>query len=89
MDDTDEEDILKHLVSAITFIQEELDKGHGVLVHCMAGISESHLAYIASGLLSGAKGRSVAIVAAYLMYARELSPTEALDLVRKARPAAE
>ena len=36
-----------------------------------------------------AKGRSVAIVAAYLMYARELSPTEALDLVRKARPAAE
>ncbi|EKM57957.1 uncharacterized protein PHACADRAFT_139436 [Phanerochaete carnosa HHB-10118-sp] len=41
IDDTENEDILKHLVVAITFIQAELDKGRGVLVHCVAGISRS------------------------------------------------
>ncbi|KAI0697029.1 protein-tyrosine phosphatase-like protein [Cytidiella melzeri] len=41
LDDTEEEDVLKHLVTCIAFIQAELDKGKGVLVHCMAGISRS------------------------------------------------
>ncbi|THG95886.1 hypothetical protein EW026_g5841 [Hermanssonia centrifuga] len=38
LDDTEDEDVLKHLVSAITFIQAELDKNRGVLVHCLAGV---------------------------------------------------
>ncbi|KAJ3551832.1 hypothetical protein NM688_g4482 [Phlebia brevispora] len=69
LDDTEEEDVLKHLVAAITFIQSELDQNRGVLVHCLAGVS-----------------RSATIVAAYLMYAKGLDPTTALDLIRAARP---
>uniref|UniRef100_A0A0W0FZG5 protein-tyrosine-phosphatase n=1 Tax=Moniliophthora roreri TaxID=221103 RepID=A0A0W0FZG5_MONRR len=69
LDDTEEADILQHFLPSISFIQAELSKGRGVLVHCQAGIS-----------------RSVAIVAAYLMYDRHLTPDEALDLIRKARP---
>ncbi|KAL6304400.1 hypothetical protein BKA93DRAFT_733115 [Sparassis latifolia] len=41
LDDTEDADILVHLVSAISFIEEELEKGHGVLVHCHAGLSRS------------------------------------------------
>ncbi|KAI0764561.1 hypothetical protein BD413DRAFT_673337 [Trametes elegans] len=41
IDDTASSDILQHFVPAITFIQAELDKGHGVLVHCQAGMSRS------------------------------------------------
>ncbi|KAG7093920.1 hypothetical protein E1B28_007556 [Marasmius oreades] len=69
LDDTEGADILQHFLPSISFIQAELNKGRGVLVHCQAGLS-----------------RSVAIVAAYLMYDRHLTPDEALDLIRKARP---
>ncbi|KAJ3862855.1 hypothetical protein EV359DRAFT_44275 [Lentinula novae-zelandiae] len=41
LDDSEEEDILIHLLPAIAFIQSELDKGRGVLVHCQAGVSRS------------------------------------------------
>ncbi|KAI0947581.1 hypothetical protein AcW1_009302 [Taiwanofungus camphoratus] len=41
LDDTEDADILAHLISAITFIEAELDKGRGVLVHCQAGLSRS------------------------------------------------
>ncbi|KAI0656971.1 hypothetical protein C8Q70DRAFT_306841 [Cubamyces menziesii] len=41
IDDTESSDILQHFVPAITFIQAELDKNHGVLVHCQAGMSRS------------------------------------------------
>ncbi|KAJ7634647.1 hypothetical protein FB45DRAFT_909436 [Roridomyces roridus] len=41
LDDTEEADILVHFIPAITFIQAELDKGRGVLVHCQAGMSRS------------------------------------------------
>jgi dual specificity phosphatase 12 len=41
LDDTADEDILIHLLPSITFIQAELDKGRGVLVHCQAGMSRS------------------------------------------------
>ncbi|ETW78140.1 hypothetical protein HETIRDRAFT_55514 [Heterobasidion irregulare TC 32-1] len=41
IDDTEEADILQHLISSITFIQAELEKGRGVLVHCQAGMSRS------------------------------------------------
>jgi dual specificity phosphatase 12 len=40
LDDTEEQDVLVHFIPAITFIQTELDKGRGVLVHCQAGVSE-------------------------------------------------
>ncbi|KIJ62136.1 hypothetical protein HYDPIDRAFT_30689 [Hydnomerulius pinastri MD-312] len=41
IDDSEDEDILVHLLPSISFIQSELDKGRGVLVHCQAGISRS------------------------------------------------
>ncbi|OCH89205.1 hypothetical protein OBBRIDRAFT_732976 [Obba rivulosa] len=41
IDDTEDTDVLPHLVSALTFIQAELDKQWGVLVHCQAGMSRS------------------------------------------------
>ncbi|KAI0032407.1 hypothetical protein K488DRAFT_78503 [Vararia minispora EC-137] len=41
LDDTEDADILQHLVPAITFIDAELRKGRGVLVHCQAGMSRS------------------------------------------------
>ncbi|KDR80052.1 hypothetical protein GALMADRAFT_222955 [Galerina marginata CBS 339.88] len=41
LDDTEDADVLTHLLPAIHFIQAELDKGRGVLVHCQAGVSRS------------------------------------------------
>ncbi|PPQ84081.1 hypothetical protein CVT25_003601 [Psilocybe cyanescens] len=41
LDDTEDEDILTHFLPSIHFIQAELDKGRGVLVHCQAGVSRS------------------------------------------------
>ncbi|KAH9042687.1 hypothetical protein EDB85DRAFT_1916277 [Lactarius pseudohatsudake] len=41
LDDVAETDVLQHLIPAITFIQAELDKDKGVLVHCQAGASRS------------------------------------------------
>ncbi|KAI8976656.1 hypothetical protein BD414DRAFT_467005 [Trametes punicea] len=50
IDDTDRSDILQHFVPAVTFIQAELDKAHGVLVHCQAGMSRS-VAIVAAYLM--------------------------------------
>ncbi|THH05688.1 hypothetical protein EW146_g9835 [Bondarzewia mesenterica] len=41
LDDTEDADILQHLISSITFIEGELEKERGVLVHCQAGMSRS------------------------------------------------
>lgn len=41
VDDSANEDVLVHFLPSISFIQNELDKGRGVLVHCGAGISRS------------------------------------------------
>ncbi|KAF9559161.1 hypothetical protein CPC08DRAFT_763500 [Agrocybe pediades] len=41
LDDTEDADVLTHLLPAIHFIEAELGKGRGVLVHCQAGISRS------------------------------------------------
>ncbi|KIY66872.1 phosphatases II [Cylindrobasidium torrendii FP15055 ss-10] len=41
IDDEEDADIMVHFLPAITFIQTELDKGRGVLVHCHAGMSRS------------------------------------------------
>ncbi|KAH8829287.1 hypothetical protein DL96DRAFT_1527004 [Flagelloscypha sp. PMI_526] len=72
LDDSEEEDIIVHFLPSISFIQAELDKGRGVLVHCQAGMS-----------------RSVAIVAAYIMYTEKKNPQEALKMIRSKRPFAE
>lgn len=40
LDDTEDADILTHLLPSIHFIEAELGKGRGVLVHCQAGISK-------------------------------------------------
>ncbi|KAI0716371.1 hypothetical protein C8Q76DRAFT_647342 [Earliella scabrosa] len=50
IDDTETADILQHFVPSITFIQSELDKGYGVLVHCQAGMSRS-VAIVAAYLM--------------------------------------
>ena len=39
LDDSQEADILSQFLPAIQFIEGELEKGRGVLVHCLAGIS--------------------------------------------------
>ncbi|KAI0346374.1 phosphatases II [Trametopsis cervina] len=57
LDDTEDEDILKHLVTCIAFIQAEIDKNRGVLVHCLAGISRS--VSIVTGYLMYSKGLTV------------------------------
>ncbi|KAI0295742.1 hypothetical protein BC826DRAFT_1091313 [Russula brevipes] len=41
LDDVEDADVLQHLVPSITFVQTELDKGKGVLIHCQAGTSRS------------------------------------------------
>ncbi|KAF7360215.1 hypothetical protein MVEN_00750300 [Mycena venus] len=69
LDDTEDSDVLVHFIPSITFIQAELDKGRGVLVHCQAGMS-----------------RSATIVAAYLMYTKNIDTQAALDIIRQARP---
>lgn len=69
LDDTEDADVLVHLLPSIHFIEAELDKGRGVLVHCQAGIS-----------------RSATIVAAYLMYSRDMDTNSALELIKNARP---
>ncbi|TFK72448.1 phosphatases II [Pluteus cervinus] len=47
VDDDPWEDILTHLPAAVKFIEDQLDKGRGVLVHCMGGISRSPTAVAA------------------------------------------
>ncbi|EKM76732.1 hypothetical protein AGABI1DRAFT_131026 [Agaricus bisporus var. burnettii JB137-S8] len=69
IDDTEDADILSHLLPSIHFIQAELGKGRGVLVHCQAGVS-----------------RSATVVAAYLMYSKDMDPEGALKVIRQARP---
>jgi dual specificity phosphatase 12 len=41
LDDVEDADVLQHMIPSITFIQAELDKGKGILVHCQAGTSRS------------------------------------------------
>ncbi|KAI0760066.1 hypothetical protein C8Q74DRAFT_1319312 [Fomes fomentarius] len=50
IDDTETADILQHFVPSITFIQSELDRGYGILVHCQAGMSRS-VAIVAAYLM--------------------------------------
>ena len=43
LDDTEDADVMTHFLPSIHFIQAELDKGRGVLVHCHAGVSTSFM----------------------------------------------
>ncbi|KAG6856937.1 hypothetical protein H0H87_011923 [Tephrocybe sp. NHM501043] len=72
LDDTEDTDILQHLLPSIHFIEAELNKGRGVLVHCHAGVS-----------------RSATVVAAYLMYSKNLDRETALEMIRNVRPSIE
>lgn len=47
IDDADDEDISKHFEATSAFIQQHLQEGHTVLVHCYAGISRSATVCIA------------------------------------------
>ncbi|KAF8492512.1 hypothetical protein JB92DRAFT_2751557 [Gautieria morchelliformis] len=67
LDDTTVSDAIVHFPVCIEWIDSELKKGRGVLVHCQVC-------------------RSATIVAAYLMYTRNLDVQAALDLICKARP---
>ncbi|KAJ3501079.1 hypothetical protein NMY22_g19046 [Coprinellus aureogranulatus] len=99
LDDMEDEDILVHMSPCIKFIEKELAKGHGVLVHCQAGVStflslSCLLRFLllpntqrtsADHLLPSPTGRSATIITAYLMSTRRLSPSAALSLVRTKR----
>lgn len=60
---------LEQLEEGVEFITDEVDHGHGVYIHCEAGV-----------------GRSIAMAAAYLIRAKDMSPLEAWDEIRKTRP---
>ncbi|KAG6841496.1 hypothetical protein C0991_010354 [Blastosporella zonata] len=72
LDDTEDTDILQHLLPSIHFIEAELNKGRGILVHCHAGVS-----------------RSATVVAAFLMYSKNLDREAALEMIRNVRPSIE
>ncbi|KAL0262994.1 tyrosine protein phosphatase yvh1 [Diplodia seriata] len=72
VDDVDDENLLEHFPQTNRFIQDGLDSGGGVLVHCAMG-----------------KSRSATVVIAYLMHKYHLSPAEALEQIRLARPICE
>lgn len=96
VDDSANEDVLVHFLPSISFIQNELDKGRGVLVHCGAGISTfkpyrltSFLPLADQFLTSDHTGRSATIIAAYLMYSLKLDPESAIDMIKTVRPIVE
>ena len=89
MDDVEEADVLQHMIPSITFIQAEIDKGRGILVHCQAGTSaylRIYVTFLGRDLLCN-PGRSATIAAAYLMYSQNVDANAAIDLIRKVRPA--
>lgn len=73
MDDVDDEDIIQYFPETITFIQEALKEGGGVLVHCAMGKSRS-VTLTAAYLLATRPN---------------LTPTTAVELIRETRPGAE
>lgn len=60
---------LQQLEKGVEFIRAEIDHGHGVYIHCEAGV-----------------GRSIAMAAAYLIRAKNMSALEAWEAIRKTRP---
>ncbi|KAG6897417.1 hypothetical protein C0992_001731 [Termitomyces sp. T32_za158] len=89
LDDTEDADILQHLLPSIHFIEAELEKGRGVLVHCHAGVSKSDSVSCPHRFPTSQIGRSASVVAAYLMYSKRLDMEAALEMIRKVRPSIE
>ena len=67
--DKDDSPIGDSFTRAVAFIDEALQKGEGVYVHCFAGVS-----------------RSPTIVAAYLIWSRNMTAQNALDHIFERRP---
>jgi len=63
------ENIQDHFHKTSAFIQEALDQGGRVLIHCLKGIS-----------------RSATIAAAFVVKYHSVSPSEAVQIMRKFRP---
>ncbi|KAK2845281.1 hypothetical protein FQN49_005878 [Arthroderma sp. PD_2] len=77
VDDVDDEDLLQHFPTTNEFIRSGLESGggtEGVLVHCAMG-----------------KSRSATICIAFLLHQQPgaLTPTEALEVIRRTRPLCE
>lgn len=87
IDDSPDEDVLSHLVPAITFIEKELDRNRGVLVHCLAGVSRSST--IVAAYLMYAQGLDVQSALQFIRLSRPIAdPNEGfvsqLEIFRKA-----
>ena len=63
------ENMSRHFMASIKFIQGAIDKGGAVFIHCYAGVS-----------------RSVTLAIAYLIYAKQMTFANALNLVKLRRP---
>ena len=61
-------DLSQHFDSAIGFIDNAINNGGKVLVHCKEGVS-----------------RSVTMVIAYIIYKEKITPSAALEMIRKIR----
>lgn len=68
-DSAHNEDLPNVITAAVATLEEHVQRGEVVLVHCMAGVS-----------------RSATVVIAWLMKQREISFTQALEEVKRARP---
>jgi len=67
--DSEHENLLIHLAEACCFIQNALNQGGRILLHCVMGIS-----------------RSPAVLAAYIMKARNMTASNAIRFIKQRRP---
>ncbi|GAO48472.1 phosphatases II [Saitoella complicata NRRL Y-17804] len=74
VDDTDDEDLLRHIPTSNTFITAALEASptNKVMIHCVAGVS-----------------RSATLLAAYLMSTLKIGLDDALRMMREKRPQVE
>jgi dual specificity phosphatase 12 len=102
INDSADTDILTHLPSCVAWIQEALDKNHRQLHpdQVMESTSMGRSGSVdkkaqetkAGGVLvhcQAGMSRSATVVAAYLMGTLELTPMEAVEMVKEKRPVVE
>lgn len=80
--DIETEDIQKHFKESHDFIDEAVNAGGGVLIHC-AGMS---LVTFSKLILAAGISRSGAVTISYVMKTKKLTVKEAEEIVLKARP---